>query len=322
MERLAGSARTRLSARRRSQAMFSAVLSLRVSARSSARADIEQPVLIVLDGPVRTDDAQGLGRIEHAGERIVAGLRGFALADPRHGIDAGHCGKAVELVALAPCLGHRRHPSAPLFVTAVRRLDRDRRPRRIGRGQQGLDVAMQRPTVSLDRQRVIATAVARLPCRASAVTVLAVRSSRAMISRAAVTSLRSGARFSPSTRRCSAAQAVTRCKGLGMLGGVDPARNDLPSRATPCPAVPIWPERVAAKRLMKARNAASNGSGSGRRQTRLDVSWLGTPRSSASSGEAAGVGGFPAGETPPALRASLPKHGEGGGPSAPRYAPR
>src|SRR4051794_31537516 len=76
----------------------------------------------------------------------------------------------------------------------------------------------------------------RVPCSASAVAVAPRRSSRATSSRAAVVSLRPGARRWARTRRWSVAQAVTRWTGLpappprGARKRLAVERNDLPGK--------------------------------------------------------------------------------------------
>src|ERR671926_372823 len=74
----------------------------------------------------------------------------------------------------------------------------------------------------------------------------------------------------PSTRRCSTAQALTRCSGDWPAAWSKERRSVLPSRATtPC--------SVSLKRCMKRKNTAWNWTGSSRRKTREKASWLGMP---------------------------------------------
>ena len=77
----------------------------------------------------------------------------------------------------------------------------------------------------------------------------------------------------PKTSRAPQAQAETRCKDEASVARSYERRSVLPSTATtPCAA--------SAKRCMKREKHASNRAGSSRRNTRLNVSWLGTPRRS------------------------------------------
>ena len=74
----------------------------------------------------------------------------------------------------------------------------------------------------------------------------------------------------PSTSRCSAAQAETRCRAEPPVARSKERRSVLPSIAT-------TPSVAAAKRCMKPRKQAWNLTGSSSRNTRLKVSWLGMP---------------------------------------------
>src|SRR3954470_7229475 len=74
----------------------------------------------------------------------------------------------------------------------------------------------------------------------------------------------------PSTRRCSAAQAETRCSGEAPAARSKERRRVLPSSAT-------TPGQPSAKWRMNARKQAWNCSGSSNRNTRENVSWLGMP---------------------------------------------
>src|SRR3954453_20102278 len=74
----------------------------------------------------------------------------------------------------------------------------------------------------------------------------------------------------PSTRRCSAAQAETRCSGEAPAARSKERRRVLPSSAT-------TPGQPSAKWRMNARKQAWNCAGSSSRNTRENVSWLGMP---------------------------------------------
>ena len=77
----------------------------------------------------------------------------------------------------------------------------------------------------------------------------------------------------PKTSRAPQAQAETRCKDEASVARSYERRSVSPSTATmPCAA--------SAKRCMKREKHASNRAGSSRRNTRPNVSWLGTPRRS------------------------------------------
>jgi len=74
--------------------------------------------------------------------------------------------------------------------------------------------------------------------------------------------------------RASTARTLTRCRGVARPPRSWAPRNALPSTATtPVSLSPLALAKVA----MKRRNASSKASGLSRRNTRLNVSWLGMP---------------------------------------------
>ena len=113
-------------------------------------------------------------------------------------------------------------------------------------------------------------AMAAWQCRASAVTVQPSSDSNSRTSSAAATSLRLGATRCAIASRASAAQTLTRCSGVVRRPCSKAPRNALPSIAT-------TPRKFFANSPMNCRKAASNATGSSKRNTRLNVSWLGIP---------------------------------------------
>src|SRR5262245_7222300 len=118
----------------------------------------------------------------------------------------------------------------------------------------------------------MAWAMARLQCKASAVTMQPLSDSSLIASKAPATSLRPGARRCAKTSRCSAAQTLTTCRGVALAPLAKAPLIALPSIAT----TPLR-RLLLAKATMNCAKAASKATGSSRRNTRLKVSWLGMP---------------------------------------------
>src|SRR5690349_15479654 len=118
----------------------------------------------------------------------------------------------------------------------------------------------------------MAWAIARWQCKASTVTIQPLSDSSLTASKAPTTSLRPGASRCARAKRCSAAQTLTRCKGVALAPLAKAPLMALPSIAT----TPLRRLLLANAAINRVK-AVSKASGSSKRSTRLKVSWLGVP---------------------------------------------
>ncbi len=203
--------------------------------------DIEPPVQLVLDPPMRPGDlVQAVGE-ECGAEQVVGGLGRCpcgGLADAMHLADGGQPRPGVPLLQPADV---GRDGGRACLNPAVAGIDG-----RLGRGglgggviKEADDVIVQRALIAFQRQGVVATLIDDLPgrgawqCNASAVTIVPWSDSRRSRAGTAVISFDlASVATCASTSRCSHPQALTMCSADLPLARSNERRRTLPSMAT------------------------------------------------------------------------------------------
>ena len=201
-----------------------------MTARFSSRAragvvlvedDVEGPVQVVLDRPMRPDGVEELARAHCSREQEIAGrARRAAVRQDAARIDAADGGEAREGVRGGKRLG-RQHAGAPALLPAMTGLGGLMEGCILaGAGEARRDGGKERPAVALEAEAVMrlaartARAISAWPWSASAVTVQPLSTRPLSSASVALTSPLPGA------RPCAMASRVSVSQTLTIMGGI------------------------------------------------------------------------------------------------------